>query len=101
MSALASSGVSIVIPTFNRAGVIERAVRSALEQRPAPDEVWVVDDGSTDETQAIVSAYGGHVRLHRQSNAGVSAARNAGVRELAGIATPELDRNGLLHRVEP
>jgi glycosyltransferase involved in cell wall biosynthesis len=71
--------VSVVIPTFNRAAILRRAIDSVLAQTRQADEVIVVDDGSTDDTRRVVERYGGKVRYHHQSNAGVGAARNAGI----------------------
>jgi len=73
--------ISAVIPTYNRGHVIGRAIESALAQGNAPAEIIVVDDGSTDNTRSIVNSYGNRVRYLYQANAGVSAARNRGVRE--------------------
>jgi glycosyltransferase involved in cell wall biosynthesis len=72
--------VSVVIPTFNRAHCLPAAINSVLAQTRAAQEVWVVDDGSSDDSRRVVAAYGDRVRYLYQDNAGVSAARNAGVR---------------------
>ncbi len=74
--------VSIIIPTYNRAHCLGRAVESALAQTHADVEVIIVDDGSTDGTRALVhDAYGrdSRVRYFHQDNRGVSAARNLGI----------------------
>jgi glycosyltransferase involved in cell wall biosynthesis len=71
--------IAAVIPTFNRAGVLGRAVESVLAQRRRPDEVIVVDDGSLDNTHEVVEAYAGDLVFVRKANGGVSSARNAGV----------------------
>ena len=76
--------VSVVIPTFNRAFQIGEAIRSVLQQTQPPSEVIVVDDGSTDDTADVCAAFGHPVRYVRQTNAGVSAARNHGARLAAG-----------------
>lgn len=77
--------VSVVIPTCNRAPVISRAINSVLTQNRPPEEVIVVDDGSTDDTrQVIESSYAGKVKYIYQRNGGVSCARNAGIRQAKG-----------------
>lgn len=74
--------VSVVIPTFNRADVVQRAIESALAQSVPPAEIVVVDDGSTDDTAAKVSGIdSATVRYLSQANAGGGVARNHGVRE--------------------
>src|SRR4051794_4124152 len=75
--------ISVVIPTYNRAHVVGRAIESALAQEYPPHEIIVVDDGSVDDTGDVVDGYRGIVRRVRQPNAGVSAARNRGVSEAA------------------
>lgn len=82
---MAVPGVSVVIPVFNRAATVERAVRSVLEQSPPVLEVLVIDDGSTDETARVVgqiAAQDSRIRYVRQPHAGANAARNRGI-ELA------------------
>jgi glycosyltransferase involved in cell wall biosynthesis len=76
-------GVGVVIPTLNAADHIEAALRSVLEQDPPPIEVVVVDGGSTDGTQAIVTATSG-VRLIQQRSRGLGAARNEGIDAVRG-----------------
>ncbi|TGD75660.1 glycosyltransferase [Mangrovimicrobium sediminis] len=71
--------VSIIIPAYNYGHFIEQAVDSALAQSWPHTEVVVVDDGSTDDTADRVDAYGARVRYYRQENAGLPAARNAGM----------------------
>jgi GT2 family glycosyltransferase len=88
--------VSIVIPTYNRASLVGRAVTSALDQDPAPREVLVVDDGSTDETPEVLAGFALRVHVHRQPNAGVSAARNAGIQRTRGKFVGFLDSDDAL-----
>ncbi|MET0556524.1 MAG: glycosyltransferase family A protein [Vicinamibacteria bacterium] len=70
--------VSVVIPAYNHARYLAEAIDSALGQTQPPADVTVVDDGSTDDTPRVLDAYRGSVRVVRQANRGVSAARNAG-----------------------
>jgi glycosyltransferase involved in cell wall biosynthesis len=72
--------VSVVIPTYNRAHLIGATLDTVLAQTHQPAEVVVVDDGSTDETEAVVSRYRQPVRYERIRNSGVCVARNVGVR---------------------
>src|SRR5579872_1896806 len=74
-----TAGVSVVIPTYNRATLIGDTIDSILRQTVPPAEVIVVDDGSTDDTAAVVARYGGAVRYHRIENSGPGVARNIGV----------------------
>ncbi len=72
--------LSVIIPTYNRATLIKRAVDSVLQQVFPASEVIVVDDGSTDNTSAVLSDYGDKIRLiNCPINHGVSAARNKGI----------------------
>ncbi|BAN50961.1 hypothetical protein PCA10_52290 [Metapseudomonas resinovorans NBRC 106553] len=80
--------LSVVIPTYNYAGVLPRAVESVLAQATSEVELWVVDDGSTDDTPAVCAAlsqrHGAAFQCVRQTNAGPSAARNNGVQLAQG-----------------
>lgn len=75
--------VSAVIPTYNRGQLISRAIESILGQTRQPDEIIVVDDGSTDDTRQRVERYLDRITYVRQDNEGSSAARNRGVAEAA------------------
>jgi glycosyltransferase involved in cell wall biosynthesis len=72
-------GVSVIIPTFNRANVISETIDSVLAQTYRDIEIIIVDDGSTDDTAKKLSIYGDRIRIVYQQNAGTSAARNRGI----------------------
>jgi len=76
--------ISVVIPTYNRAYCLRDAIDSVLTQSFRDFEIIVVDDGSTDGTNEVVKQYGDRIRLIQQVNAGVSAARNTGIRAAKG-----------------
>jgi glycosyltransferase involved in cell wall biosynthesis len=71
--------ISVVIPSYNRRHTLERALHSVGGQSSPVDEIILVDDGSTDGSQAMVAARFPQVRIIRQPNRGVSAARNRGI----------------------
>ncbi len=83
--------VSVIIPTYQRAGLVGNAVRSALSQSYTDLEVVVVDDGSTDDTPGVLSQFGEGIRVIRQPNQGLSTARNAGIEASAGRYLAFLD----------
>jgi glycosyltransferase involved in cell wall biosynthesis len=71
--------VSVIVPTYNRAGLIGETLDSILGQSHKPEEVIVVDDGSTDETRSVVCRFPKPVKYLRIENSGESHARNVGV----------------------
>jgi glycosyltransferase involved in cell wall biosynthesis len=71
--------ISVVIPAYNSAKFISRTIESVLAQTRRPDEIIVVDDGSTDNTAEVIKKFGSDVRYIYQENAGPSVARNRGV----------------------
>jgi glycosyltransferase involved in cell wall biosynthesis len=85
--------ITTVIPTYNRAADVVVAVESALSQHYPRDrhEVIVVDDGSTDDTPAVLARYGDAIRTLRVPNGGVAAARNHGIIAARGEAIAFLD----------
>lgn len=90
--------VSVVIPSYNHAQFVCEAIDSVLGQTFTDLEVLVVDDGSTDDTRQRVAAYGQRVRYLYQENRGLSAARNAGIREAKGDWVAMLDADDVWHR---
>ena len=71
--------VSVIVPTFNRQPLLERALQSVLGQSVQPQEIIVIDDGSTDGTADWLQTRYPQIRYHYQSNQGVSKARNTGI----------------------
>ena len=95
--------VSIIIPLYNKAPQVRRALDSIAAQTFADFEAIVVDDGSTDDGAAIVADYpDARFRLIRQANAGPGAARNAGIAQARGefIAFLDADDEWLLNYLE-
>lgn len=91
-----SSKISVVIPLYNKEQEVERALRSVVEQSLAVGEIIVVNDGSTDNSRAIVERFiathpEANIRLINQENSGVSAARNRGIKEAVGDYIALLD----------
>lgn len=83
--------VSVTIPTFNRAKVIGETLESVLAQTYSPIEIIVVDDGSTDDTEAVVAPYLDRIRYIRQPNGGLAVARNTGFAAGTGELVAWLD----------
>ena len=76
--------ISVIIPTFNRIGLLQRAIDSVLSQSLKPYEIIVVDDGSTDGTGDIIKQKYKSIKIIQQKNSGVSAARNNGIKHAKG-----------------
>lgn len=89
----ASPSVSVVIPTYNRAQLLSRAINSVLTQTFSDYEIIVVDDGSTDHTREIIEQFrGAPIRfLHLERNCGGSRARNLGIQAARGEWVAFLD----------
>lgn len=84
--------VSVIIPAYNRAYIINDAIQSALSQSFSDLEVLVVDDGSTDDTRSIVESINDtRIRYYYKSNGGVSSARNLGMTKARGRFVAFLD----------
>ena len=97
--------VSVIIPTYNRAAWVSRAIDSVLAQTYSSIEILVVDDGSIDNTSEVLSVYGNKIAVIRQANQGVSHARNTGLKQAHGEYVAFLDsddiwrHNKILHQV--
>lgn len=97
--------VSVIVPSYNRAGLLVEAMDSVWAQSYRPIELLIVDDGSTDNTRDLVEEWGRkhasddslRLRYFHQDNAGASAARNLGLVESRGEYIQFLDSDDLLH----
>jgi glycosyltransferase involved in cell wall biosynthesis len=83
--------VSVIIPTFNRAQSVGKAINSVLKQTYQDFETIVVDDGSTDNTKLTVDSYGNSVKYLYQANSGAGSARNTGISNSTGEYIAFLD----------
>ena len=83
--------ISVVIPTFNRAKLLKKAIESVLLQSLRDFELIIVDDGSTDETSKVISRIDGKIIYIKQDNLGPSSARNRGIKEAKGEFIAFLD----------
>src|SRR2546426_4397762 len=79
--------VSVIIPTYNRGGIICETIESVLQQTYENVEVVVIDDGSSDDTQDKLKQYADRLRVAYQQNSGPAAARNRGI---------EISRGGIV-----
>ena len=81
---MAKYSISVIIPAYNRAETLGRALDSVLTQSLPADEIIVIDDGSTDKTQTLLKLHYPEVTVIYQDNQGVSAARNSGIKLAKG-----------------
>ncbi|OQX54719.1 MAG: hypothetical protein B5M53_05570 [Candidatus Cloacimonas sp. 4484_209] len=99
-----SPTVSVIIPTYNRAHLIRRAIQSVLNQTYQDFEIIIVDDGSTDDTEEVVKSFKNErIRYIRQEkNEGAAAARNTGIKMAKGeyIAFQDSDDEWLPEKLE-
>ncbi len=89
--------ISVIIPTYNRANLICHAIDSVLAQNINNLEILVIDDGSTDDTAQVLKSYERKIQYIHQDNAGVSAARNHGLRKAKGNWIAFLDSDDTWH----
>lgn len=94
--------IAAIVTTYNADALVGEAVASILAQTRVPDEIIVIDDGSTDDTAARMATFGPRVQYHFQPNAGSSAARNAGWQRARAewIAYLDADDLWMPHRFE-
>lgn len=90
-----SPSVSVIIPVYNGAAFVARAVRSALAQSHAPCEIIVVNDGSTDATPAALATFGAQIQRIDIANGGVANARNVGMLASRGELIAFLDADDI------
>jgi glycosyltransferase involved in cell wall biosynthesis len=102
VTAQPQSKISVIIPTYNRAAFLSEAIQSVFDQDYFEEgtstslfELWVIDDGSTDQTKEIVRSYGEKIKYHYQEHKGISAARNQGFRVSSGDFIAYLDSDDL------
>lgn len=76
--------ISVIIPNFNNAAYVATAIASVLAQSYQDVEIIVIDDGSTDDSRAVITQFGEQVHYHWQANQGLAAARNKGIRVAQG-----------------
>ncbi len=88
--------ISIIIPTYNSARYLPEAIDSILQQSYPHYEIIVVDDGSTDNTPAVLGSYQHPIRYVYQENQGVAAARNTGLSLAQGEFVLFLDADDYL-----
>jgi glycosyltransferase involved in cell wall biosynthesis len=83
--------VSVIVPTYNRGRLVRRAIDSALRAAASTDEIIVVDDGSTDDTEELLKCYLPRIRYVKSVNLGAGAARNLGLDHATGDLVAFLD----------
>lgn len=89
--------ISVIIPAYNCASTIKETLDSVLKQTLEPDEILVMDDGSTDQTPEILNSWKPRITVFRQPNAGLSSARNALCAKAQGQLIAFLDSDDLWH----
>ena len=89
--------VSVIIPTFNAAGLLPATIASVLDQTYTNVEILVIDDGSTDATPKVLECFGNRIRYFRQENwGGPSGPRNVGVKNATGDLIAIFDSDDLM-----
>lgn len=89
--------ISVIIPTYNRCDLLQRALQSVITQTTPAFEIIVIDDGSEDTTATLVKQQFPKIRYHHQPNSGVSSARNLGIQQATGDWLAFLDADDTWH----
>lgn len=97
MAAKQKPTVTVIIPTFNREKYLAEAIASLLGQTVVPDQVLIVDDGSTDRTAEVVASFGASVEYYRKENGGKSTALNFALQHCKGDFVWIFDDDDVAH----
>jgi glycosyltransferase involved in cell wall biosynthesis len=97
MPAEGHTKVSVVIPAYNAGSIIQPTLLSVLRQTVQPDEILVMNDGSTDDTVTVLNSYKPRITVLHQENKGVAAARNALCERARGDLVAFLDQDDIWH----
>jgi glycosyltransferase involved in cell wall biosynthesis len=89
--------ISVVIPSYNCSRTIRATVESVLQQTVPPDEILIIDDGSTDDTASVLKSFGSSVRFLQQSNAGSATTRNRLCAQAKGEMVAFIDSDDVWH----
>lgn len=87
--------ISVVIPSYNAAGMVEEAVESVLSQTWKNIECLVIDDGSSDDTETVLAPYKDRIRYIKKENGGFASARNLGMEKASGDYIAWLDADDI------
>ena len=90
--------ISVVIPAFNAASYIKNAIDSVLLQTLKPQEIIIIDDGSSDNLEQVIAPYKSYVKYYKQENSGVAIARNLGVNYAKSKWVAFLDADDIWHK---
>jgi len=89
--------ISVLIPAYNCSSTIEATIESVLQQTVLPDEILVMNDGSTDDTEKVLQSFGNRIRVYSQPNRGPADARNELIARSTGDLIGFLDSDDLWH----
>jgi glycosyltransferase involved in cell wall biosynthesis len=94
---LSGTLVSVILPVYNRAGWVGRAIESVLSQTHRHIELLVIDDGSTDGTRRVLESFGSRITILDQKHAGAETARNLGIESARGEFVAFIDSDDVWH----